>query len=299
MQDTLARHDELVRAGVTAHDGFIVKGTGDGVHAAFSASHDAIAAAEAIQRELARATSGARVPPPSTHGHPLGGSGAPRRRLLRPGPQSRRAIDERCPWWADPRVGRHRGAGRRPPSGRDASDRPGCAPVARPRAAHCVSSSSTRPIVRIAFPPCAPSIPSPRNLPAQLSSFVGRDDDVAAVGNTVTESPIVTLTGVGGVGKTRLAVHVAANLLPTYADGVWCCELAAAVDDESMEQVVAATLGVAPPRADARRERRRIPSGPGGSHPARQLRARRRRGRAPGRGRGAELPVCPGARNQS
>ena len=86
----------------------------------------------------------------------------------------------------------------------------------------------------------------PTNLPAQLSSFVGRDDDVAAVGNAVTESPIVTLTGVGGVGKTRLAVHVAANLLPTYADGVWCCELAAAVDDESMEQVVAATLGVVP-----------------------------------------------------
>ena len=46
MQDALARHDDLVRAGVTAHDGFIVKGTGDGVHAAFSASHDAIAAAE-------------------------------------------------------------------------------------------------------------------------------------------------------------------------------------------------------------------------------------------------------------
>ena len=56
---------------------------------------------------------------------------------------------------------------------------------------------------------------------------------------------LVTVTGVGGVGKTRLAVQVAADVLPTFADGAWLCELAVAGDADSMAQVVASTLGVA------------------------------------------------------
>ena len=57
---------------------------------------------------------------------------------------------------------------------------------------------------------------------------------------------MVTITGVGGVGKTRLAVQAAADVLPRYGDGAWICELAAASDDDSMLQVVAAVLGVTP-----------------------------------------------------
>ena len=56
----------------------------------------------------------------------------------------------------------------------------------------------------------------------------------------------MTVTGVGGVGKTRLAVQVAADVAPRFVDGAWLCELATAPDAESLIQVVASTLGVAP-----------------------------------------------------
>jgi hypothetical protein len=60
----------------------------------------------------------------------------------------------------------------------------------------------------------------PGNLPVPLSSFVGRDSDVAAVVKVLQTHRLVTLTGVGGVGKTRLALHTAAEMLPEFPDGV-------------------------------------------------------------------------------
>src|SRR5262249_25613723 len=82
------------------------------------------------------------------------------------------------------------------------------------------------------------------NLPVQLSSFVGRDLQLAGVGKQLGLSRLVTLTGVGGVGKPRLAVQVAADLAPQFDDGVWLCELAPARDDVTLEEIVGATLGV-------------------------------------------------------
>jgi predicted ATPase len=107
------------------------------------------------------------------------------------------------------------------------------------------------------FQVCAPGLVSdfrplrsldafPGNLPLQLTSFVGRDLELSAIAKALGASRLVTLTGAGGVGKTRVALHAAAEVLPHYADGAWFCELAAASDPEAMAQVVASTLGVNP-----------------------------------------------------
>jgi predicted ATPase len=83
------------------------------------------------------------------------------------------------------------------------------------------------------------------NLPLQLSSFVGRVTDVEAVAALLAEHRLVTLTGVGGVGKTRLALEVGAAMLPRFADGVWVVELAPLAHDAMVLQTVAEVLGVA------------------------------------------------------
>ena len=68
----------------------------------------------------------------------------------------------------------------------------------------------------------------PGNLPRQMTSFVGRDAEVSEVAALVRSRPLVTLTGVGGVGKTRLALEVAAEVVADFPDGAWLCELAPA-----------------------------------------------------------------------
>ncbi len=95
------------------------------------------------------------------------------------------------------------------------------------------------------FPPLRSPDVLPGNLPLQPTSFVGRDDDVREVTKTLGSARLVTLIGVGGVGKTRLALQVAAELLPSFADGAWVCELAAAGDADTLAQVVASTVGAA------------------------------------------------------
>ena len=86
---------------------------------------------------------------------------------------------------------------------------------------------------------------APTNLPLQLSSFVGRAAEVEAVAALLVEHRLVTLTGVGGVGKTRLALAVGAEVLPRFADGVWVVELAPLAHDEMVLATIAEVLGVA------------------------------------------------------
>ena len=93
------------------------------------------------------------------------------------------------------------------------------------------------------FPPLRSLDTFTTNLPTQVTSFVGRDDDVDRVVQLLEDARMVTLAGTGGVGKTRLSVQVAAEVLPRFAGGAWFCELAAADDTEPMAQVIASTLG--------------------------------------------------------
>jgi predicted ATPase/DNA-binding SARP family transcriptional activator len=96
-------------------------------------------------------------------------------------------------------------------------------------------------------PPAAPPSPGRQrhNLPCPLSSFVGREPQIAELKRLLAgPSRLVTATGVGGCGKTRLALQVAGELAEEFADGVWLVELAALADAALTPQAVAAALGV-------------------------------------------------------
>jgi predicted ATPase len=79
----------------------------------------------------------------------------------------------------------------------------------------------------------------PNNLPVQLTSFIGREAECATVVVLVTANRLVTLTGAGGSGKTRLSLKVTADVGEKYADGVWWVELARLSDDALLANAVA------------------------------------------------------------
>ena len=80
---------------------------------------------------------------------------------------------------------------------------------------------------------------SRHNLPHPVSSFIGRQREIAEVKRLISSSRLMTLTGVGGGGKTRLALQVARDLVDTFKDGVWWVELAALTDELLVPQVIA------------------------------------------------------------
>jgi len=95
------------------------------------------------------------------------------------------------------------------------------------------------------FPALASLDARPNNLPAQLSRLIGRDADVDEMKELVAKRRLVTLLGSGGVGKTRLALQVGADLIDRYPNGVWFADLAPIRDPELVPSVVAQTLGMA------------------------------------------------------
>jgi predicted ATPase/DNA-binding SARP family transcriptional activator len=104
------------------------------------------------------------------------------------------------------------------------------------------------PVAKLVSPEGIPSdstlYPPRHNLPAALSSFVGREREVVEVKRALAMTRLLTLTGAGGSGKTRLALEVARHLVGAYPDGVWFVELAPLSQPQLVPQVVAEALGV-------------------------------------------------------
>ena len=95
------------------------------------------------------------------------------------------------------------------------------------------------------FPPLrTPKTVAATNLPVQLTSFVGRDAQLNQLRQLLADNRLVTLTGAGGVGKTRLAIQVAAQLAGEFADGAWYVDLAPITDPELVAVTVARALGL-------------------------------------------------------
>lgn len=82
------------------------------------------------------------------------------------------------------------------------------------------------------------------NLPAELNGFVGRDAELAGLGRRLEESRLVTVTGVGGVGKSRFALRAARDLEERYCDGVWLADLSAVRDAELLDHTLVEALGL-------------------------------------------------------
>src|SRR6201996_5509307 len=98
--------------------------------------------------------------------------------------------------------------------------------------------------LRTEFPPLRALDTSPGDLRPATTSLIGREAEVGEVQAAVKAHRLVTLTGVGGVGKTRLAVEVAGRLVDEFPDGVWFFELAAVADPAAVPDAVAAVLGI-------------------------------------------------------
>ena len=96
----------------------------------------------------------------------------------------------------------------------------------------------------VTFPPLKTLDLFPNNLPVQLTSFVGRENEIVELKQELESHRLVTLTGSGGTGKTRLSLQVAAELLEKFDHGVWFVELAPLTDPDLIPQTILSTIGV-------------------------------------------------------
>jgi predicted ATPase/class 3 adenylate cyclase len=94
------------------------------------------------------------------------------------------------------------------------------------------------------FPPVRPLGGVPNNLPVQLTTFIGREPEVELVRRLLGETRLLTLTGAGGCGKTRLALQVATEVLEDYLDGLWWVDLAPVAEPALVPSAVAAAVAV-------------------------------------------------------
>ncbi|MCZ2439548.1 MAG: tetratricopeptide repeat protein [Burkholderiales bacterium] len=246
MRSALAQHDAICRDAVGAWRGRIVKTTGDGIHAVFGEPLDALQAVLEMQLELARA--------------PVAGIELKVRAGLHLGPAERRDGDYYGP--ALNRAARimaaaHGGQVLLSQTVADAVRARLPAPCAlldlgtarlRDLDAPEHLQQLLHPALRAAFPPLRALARTPSNLPQALNRFVGRERELAEARELLARSRLLTLLGMGGMGKSRLSLQLAATLLDEYPDGVWLVELAPLVDGARVPQVLAGVLGLAEER---------------------------------------------------
>ena len=243
MRVALAHHDAISRAAVESHHGIVVKTTGDGIYAAFDEPVGALEAALQVQNAVADASA-------------TGGIALHVRCGLHAGPVERRDGD----FFGSTvnRAARIMGAAH---GGQVLLSQALAVLVRDHLPAHVAlrdlglvrlrDLSSPEHVYQVAHPRLRENFPAlrsleatPNNLPQQVTSFVGRAPELATVKALLDETRLLTLLGVGGIGKTRLSLQVAADAMDAYPDGVWFVELAPLMDPRLVPQAVASVLGV-------------------------------------------------------
>jgi predicted ATPase len=229
MRVALAAHDAVLRTAIKAHGGFIFKHTGDGVCAAFASPKAAADAAVDAQLTLelpvrmGLATGEAELRDGDYFGAVLNRAA----RVMAAGHGGQILV-------TDSTAGLLSGVDLIDLGPRRLRDVPMPVGVFQVRAGG----------LREEFPPLRALDTTPGNLRSATTSLIGRESEVAEIEAAVKAHRLVTLTGVGGVGKTRLALDVAARLTDEFPDGVWVFELAAVTDPAAVPDAVAAVLGI-------------------------------------------------------
>lgn len=229
MRSALVAHDKVLRNAIEADGGFLFSHTGDGVVAAFASPISAVEAAIDAQRELqlpvrmGLATGEAELRDGDYFGTVLNRAA----RVMAAGHGGQILV-------ADSTAGLLSGVELVNLGPRRLRDLP------NPIAIFQLAASG----LRTEFPPLRTIDSSHGNLRPAASRLIGRDDDVEVVASAIRSHRLVTLAGVGGVGKTRLAVEVAGVLADEFPDGVWVFELASVADPAAVADAVAAVLGI-------------------------------------------------------
>lgn len=243
MKAAVARHDALMQMAIERHRGYVFKTVGDAFCAAFSTPQDAIAAALDAQQALVR-EGFAEV------------NGLPVRIGIHTG-----LADERNGDYFGPAVNRtarlmsiaHGGQVLLSGATRELvrSDLPIDATLIDLGSHRLKDLTQPEQVWQLtsdglpsAFPPLRSLETQPNNLPMQVTSFLGREHDLEELKAHLAEHRLVTLFGAGGVGKTRMAVQVGADLLDRFPDGVWIADLAPINDPELATSVVAKALNM-------------------------------------------------------
>ena len=229
MRAALLAHDEVLRSAIESHEGFLFSHTGDGVVAAFASPRSAVDAAVAAQRELQLpvrmgiGTGEAELRDGDYFGTVLNRAA----RVMAAGHGGQILV-------ADSTAGLLSGVELVSLGPRRLRD------VANPITVFQLQA----PGLRTDFPPLRTIDSSAGNLRPAVSRLIGREADVDGIASAMRSHRLVTLTGVGGVGKTRLALEVASLLADEFPDGVWVFELASVVDPAAVPDAVAAVLGI-------------------------------------------------------
>jgi predicted ATPase/class 3 adenylate cyclase len=245
MKTALARHDEILREKIKAHRGHIIKTTGDGVHAAFGTALDGVSAAlNAQQAFLAAAwdeiephqvkiriglhTGEAEARAGDYYGPTLNRAA----RLMSIGHGGQTLLSTTTADIVRDQL----------PTGASVRD------LGEHRLKDLVRSEHVFQLTHPDLPSDFPSLKSldsyPNNLPIQLTSFIGRERELAEAKKRLAAARLLTLIGPGGTGKTRLSLQIGAELLPTFGDGVWLAELAPLADPSLILQTIASVFGL-------------------------------------------------------
>ena len=229
MKAALATHDDVLRAAIETHGGRLFKHTGDGVCAAFASPRSAVDAAVTAQRALelpvrmGLATGEAELRGADYFGAVLNRAA----RVMAAGHGGQILL-------ADSTAGVLTGIDLVDLGPRRLRDLPGAIGIFQVRASG----------LRSDFPALRTLDSTPGNLRPAPGGLIGREAELDAVAAALEARRFVTLTGVGGVGKTSLATEVAGRVAHQFPDGVWLFELAAVGDPAAVPDAVAATLGI-------------------------------------------------------